>query len=65
LANGENTPSCVTFLLDYCRLEWQRALNDLENPPDIAYQDIRNKFDLVWCIKGHGWALLREVLSFA
>lgn len=36
-----------------------------KKPPDIVYQDIRNKFDLVWCINSHGWALLLEVLSFA
>ena len=25
---------------------------DLEKAPDVAYHDIRNKFDLTWGVKG-------------
>ena len=25
---------------------------DLEEAPDVAYQDVLEEFDLVWCVKG-------------
>ena len=35
MAGGENTPSCVGFLLDFGRLEWQRTLTDLEKTSEL------------------------------
>jgi hypothetical protein len=52
MARGGNTPSCVKFLLEYGRLEWQRSLHDLEKVPNVAYQDVLTEFDLVCCVKG-------------
>ena len=39
-------------LQDYGRIEWNWALKDLEKASDVAYQDVRNEFDLTWGIKG-------------
>ena len=30
----------------------KRILTDLEEAPDVAYQDVLKKFDPVWCVKG-------------
>ena len=32
-------------LQGYSRIKWQRTLADLEKAPDVAYQDVLNKFD--------------------
>lgn len=39
-------------LLDYGYLEWQHTLKDLQKVMDVAYQDVLDKFDLIWCVKG-------------
>ena len=39
-------------LLDCGRLEWQRTLTNLEKVPEMACQDVLNKFSIVWCVKG-------------
>ena len=39
-------------LQDFGGIEWKRALSDLEMAPDVAYQDILNKFDSSWGVKG-------------
>lgn len=52
MASGENISSCVGFLLEYGRLEWQWTLHDLEKVSDVAYQDVLTEFDSVCCIKG-------------
>ena len=39
-------------LLDYGRLEWQQTLVDLEKASNMAFQDVRNESDSVWCVKG-------------
>ena len=38
-------------LQDYGRIEWKQTLKDLEKTPDVAYQDVLNKFDLTWGVK--------------
>lgn len=38
-------------LLDYDKIEWQQTLKDLERAPDVAYDDVLKKFDLVWCVE--------------
>ena len=38
-------------LHDYGRIEWQRTLSDLEKAHDVAYQDVINKFDVIWGAK--------------
>lgn len=38
--------------LDYERIEWQRTLMDLGEAPGMAYQDVLETFDSVWCGKG-------------
>ena len=38
-------------LLDYGRLEWQWTLMDLDIAPDVAYKDVREVSDNVWCAK--------------
>ena len=47
MAGGENTPSCVGFLLDFGRLEWQWTLADLEKTSDVADKNVLTKFDNV------------------
>ena len=39
-------------LEDYGRIEWQQSLSDLEKASDIACQDVLNKFDAIWGVKG-------------
>ena len=39
-------------LQGYGRIEWKRTCMDLEKTLDVAYQDILNKFDLTWGVKG-------------
>ena len=39
-------------LQDYGRIEWKLILSNLEKAPDVAYQDVLNKFDLIWGVKG-------------
>lgn len=39
-------------LLDYGRLEWQPSLRDLDEVVDVAYQDVLDEFDSMWCIEG-------------
>ena len=36
---------------NYGRIEWEWTLKDLEEAPDVAYQDIVKKFDSTWGIK--------------
>lgn len=42
------------FLIDYGRLEWQRTFHDMQKKttPDVAYEDVLNEIDKVWCVKG-------------
>ena len=42
----------MDFVLDYGELEWQRTLHDFGKTPDIPYEDVLNKFDSVWSVKG-------------
>ena len=37
-------------LLDYGRIEWKWTLMDLEKALDVAYQDVLEEFDSVWCV---------------
>ena len=37
---------------DYGRLEWQQNLQNLEKTPNVAYENVLNKFDSVWCVEG-------------
>ena len=49
---GEVTPRCVgLLLLDYERIEWQQTLTNLGKASDMAYQDVLEEFNLVWCVK--------------
>ena len=38
-------------LQDYGRIEWKWALKDLEEAPDVAYQNILKEFDSTWGVK--------------
>ena len=38
-------------LQDYGRIEWKRTFNDLEEGPDVAYQDVLKEFDTTWGVK--------------
>ena len=42
-------------LQDYSRIEWKRILSNLEKVPDVAYQDVLNKFDSTWGSKVSLW----------
>ena len=39
-------------MLGYGRLECQCTLLDLNKASDVAYEDVLNEFDSVWCVKG-------------
>lgn len=49
---ARKAPSVASFLLDYGTFEWQRTPHDLEKVPNVAYDNVLNDFDLVWCLKG-------------
>jgi hypothetical protein len=38
-------------LLDYERIKWQHTLTNFGKAPDMAYQDVLEEFNLVWCVK--------------
>ena len=39
-------------LQDHSKIEWKPTLLDLEKAPDMAYEDVLNKFDSTWGVKG-------------
>ena len=52
MACGKDTPSRGDALLDYGQFEWQDMLKDLQKAPNVAYQDVLDELDSVWCVKG-------------
>ena len=36
---------------DYGRIGWKQTLKDLEEAPDVAYQDVLNELDSMWGVK--------------
>jgi hypothetical protein len=48
---GEKTQRHVwNAFLDYGSIDWQKTLTDLEKAPDVAYGDVLEGFDKVWCV---------------
>ena len=38
-------------LHDYGTIEWKRTLKDLEESPEVAYQDVLKEFDSTWRVE--------------
>ena len=48
MAFGKSTPSGVGLLTWL----WEQTLCDLEKTLDVAFEDVLDEFDSVWCVKG-------------
>ena len=38
-------------VLEYGRIEWQDTLKNLQKSLNVAYQDVLDELDSVWCVK--------------
>ena len=78
MACGKDAPSPGDALLDYGQIEWQDTVKDLRKALNIAYQDVLDELDSIWCVEGlivthtnlmvtwkigPGWALFLDFLT--
>ena len=51
MSRWENTSNHLGPWQDYGGIEWKQTLKDLEEAPDVVYQDVLNELDSMWGVK--------------